>query len=106
MRDSEIEQWVLNEIRLTRGGRIKEVCVFSLNGVVKLNGTVHSRADRLAVHAAAEGAKGVVGVTNRLRVRKSSLVRRTAVVESQVAPVSGAFHLLSHNNFGSSTIAG
>jgi len=105
MRDSEIEQWVLNEIGLTAGGRLKEVCVLSLNGVVSLKGSIQSRADRLAAHEAAARAKGVVGVINCLSVRKRNLVRRRALVKSQVAPVSPTFHLPSHKNLGSSQVA-
>jgi len=75
MRDSEIEQWVLNEIGLT-AGRLKEVCVLSLNGVVSLKGSVQSRVEKLGAHEAAARAKGVVGVINHLNVRKRNSVRR------------------------------
>jgi osmotically-inducible protein OsmY len=102
MRDSEIEQWVLNEIGLTAGGRLKEVCVLSLTGIVRLNGSVDSRADRLAAHEAAARAKGVVGVINRLNVRKRNSIRRRAVVTTQVA---SAFHLPTQKNLGSSQVA-
>ena len=105
MRDSEIEQWVLSEIGLTAGGHLKEVCVLSLNGVVSLEGTVHSRADKLAAHEAAARAKGVVGVTNRLNVRKRNSIRRPALVNSQVASVSPTFHLPSQKNLASSQVA-
>ena len=87
MRDSEIEQWVLNEIRLTTNGHVKEVCVLSLSGVVSLKGTVQTRADRLAVQKAAERAKSVVRVINYLSVRKRSLVRRRGSVKSRIAPL-------------------
>src|SRR5580765_7804505 len=110
MRDSEIEQWVLNEIGLTAESRLaesrlKEVCVLSLNGVVSLKGSVQSRADKLATHEAAARAKGVVGVINCLNVRKRDSVQRRTVVKSQIAPVSPIVHLPSHDILGSSQIA-
>ena len=92
MRDSEIEQWVLNEIKLATNGRLKEVCVLALNGVVDLNGTVKSRSDKLAAQTAAERAKGVMEVINHLSLRKRKLVRRRVAAKSQVASVSGSFH--------------
>jgi len=104
MRDSEIEQWVLNEIGLTAEGRLKEICVLSRNGVVSLKGTVDSRADKLAAHEAAAQAKGVSGVINRLNVRKRHSIRRRAG-KSQVASVSPTFHLQGQTNLGSSQVA-
>ncbi len=105
IRDSEIEQWVLHEIGLTAGGRLKEVCVLSLNGIVSLKGTVHSRADKIATHEAAARGKGVVGVINRLNVRKRNSIRRRAVVKSQVPSVSPTFHLPSQKDLGSLQVA-
>ena len=105
MRDSEIEQWVINEIRLLTGSRLKELCVFSLNGVVNLKGTVPSRADKLAAQEAAGRAKGVVGVINQLNMRGRNLTRRRASVTSQIVPTSGTFHLPNHTSASSSHVA-
>ena len=106
MRDSEIEQWVLNEIKVSTGGRLSEVCVLSVNGVVDLKGTVHSRADRHAVQGAAERSRGVLAVVNRLKVQKSSIApRRRAVVNAKIPTVSGTFHLPTNIPFGSSQAA-
>jgi hypothetical protein len=105
MRDSEIEQWVINEIRLMTGSRLKELCVFSLNGVVNLKGTVQSRADKLAAQKAAERAQGVVGVINQLNLRRRNTVRCRPVVKSQVVPASGTFHFPNHELASSSHVA-
>src|SRR6187431_480412 len=102
MRDSEIEQWVLNEIGLTTGGRLTEVCVLSVNGVVNLKGTVPVRADKLAVQRAAKQAKGVVAVINQLNVSKRKLVGRRPRLKSRVASVSGKFHFSNQERLGSS----
>ena len=105
MRDSEIEQWVLNEIRLTSRGRLKEVCVLSLSGVVNLKGTVRSRGDRRAAQAAAEGAQAVIAVINDLKVRKRILARHRDRAKSPAAAASGTFHLASQIIFESSQVA-
>ncbi len=106
MRDSEIEQWVLNEIKVSTGGRSREVCVLSLNGVVDLRGTVHSRAERQAVQEAAHGSKGVLAVINQLKIRKSGIAsRRRARVKRKIPTVSGTFHLPTNTPLGSSQAA-
>ena len=105
MRDSEIEQWVLNEICLMTGGRLKEVCVLSLEGLVNLKGTVQNRADRLAAENAAQQATGVVGVINQLHVQRRNLVRRPGAVKSQVVPVPSTFPFPDHQDFRSPGIA-
>src|SRR6185436_10679313 len=102
MRDSEIEQWVINEIRLMADGRLRDLCVFSLNGVVNLKGTVQSRADKLAAQAAAKRAKGVVGVINQLNMRRRNPARRRARVKSQVVPESATYHVRNHKSASSS----
>jgi hypothetical protein len=84
MRDSEIEQWVLSEMRMTTDSRLKEVCVFSLNGVVSLKGTVNSRSDKLMLQTSAECSRGVVKVINCLKLRKRELVQRGSGVKSQL----------------------
>ena len=105
MRDSEIEQWVLNEMGLMSGGRLKEVCVLSCEGLVHLNGTVQSRADRLAAQNAAQLAKGAVGVINQLHVRRRNQVRSHAPVKSQVVPVPSTFPFPDHQDLRSSQVA-
>ena len=104
MRDSEIEQWVLNEINLMTAGRLKEVCVLSLTGVVNLKGTVDSRSERLAAQKAARQAKGVVRVINELNVRNRNRGRRRTS-GSQVLSLSGTLHFPSQKRFRSSTAA-
>jgi len=105
MRDSEIEQWVLNEMRLKSGGRLQEVCVLSLEGLVNLKGTVQNRADRLAAENAAQQATGVVGVINQLHVRRRNQVRSHAPVKSHVVPVPSTFPFPDHQDLRSSRVA-
>jgi BON domain len=86
MRDSEIEQWVLSEIRSRTDGRLKELCVCSTNGIVSLKGTVLSRADELAAQEAAAGAKGVVDVIDQLNMGRRSMLGPRPGKNAQVVP--------------------
>ncbi len=106
MRDSEIEQWVLNEISLMTGGLVKEVCVLSRNGVVSLQGTLNSRADKHEIQKAAARANGVVAVINHLKLSRRNLVRRRTRVQSPVASIPAGFQLPTNKHFKSSQIAG
>ena len=105
MRDSEIEQRVINEIKLRTGNRLKDLCVFSLNGVVNLKGTVQCRADRRAVLEAAEQANGVIGVINQLNLRSRNVARRRGAVESQVVSSSSVLPFLSQTAASGSHVA-
>ncbi len=67
--DSEIEQWVLRELSLSKKVCSTEICVWACDGVVSLQGSAHSHQDRLAVEEATRRATGVVGVVNELRVK-------------------------------------
>jgi len=86
MRDSEIEQWVLNEIRSMTDGRLRELSVLSINGVVSLRGTVRSRNQKHAAEVAAIRAKGVSAVISHLQVVPRISRRSPAIVKTQVTP--------------------
>lgn len=75
MRDSEVEQWVLQQLSLSEI-RSREVSVFARDGVVRLRGTAQSNRDKLAIEGATLRANGVVGVINEMRVKPS-----TALIE-------------------------
>lgn len=105
MRDSEIEQCVINQINLGTGKRLKELCVFALNGVVNLKGTVRCRADRRAAQDAAGRAKGVVGVINQLNLRSRSASRCRAGVKLQPISSSSTFRLPDSQTVNSSRAA-
>jgi osmotically-inducible protein OsmY len=68
MRDSEIEQRILLEIRSGNGRDAREICVFSSNGIVTIHGTVRTRQSKAAIQQAAGRAEAVVAVINHLRV--------------------------------------
>lgn len=67
-RDSEIEQWVLHELRSRPVLGSKEICVQSNEGVVTLSGSVHGDANKLAVEQAARRVRGIAGVVNDIKV--------------------------------------
>jgi hypothetical protein len=76
-RDSEIEQWVLRELRLSEISS-SEICVFSRVGVVRLLGSAQSYQDKLAIEKATLGATGVVGVVSEMKVKPC-----TALIQTQ-----------------------
>jgi BON domain-containing protein len=67
-RDSEIEQWVLRELFLSKVSS-SEICVFSRDGMVSLRGSAESEQDKLAIEKATLGAIGVTGVLNEMKVK-------------------------------------
>ena len=75
-RDSEVEQWVLRELSLSKKVCSPEICVFSRDGVITLRGSAQTYHDKLAVEEATRRATGVVGVVNEMRVKPS-----TALIE-------------------------
>jgi BON domain-containing protein len=68
MRDSEIEQRILLEIRSGNGRDSREICVFSSNGTVTIHGTVRTRQIKTAIQQAASRLEAVVAVINHLKV--------------------------------------
>jgi len=75
-RDSEVEQWVLRELSLSKKVCSPEICVFSRDGVITLRGSAQTYQDKLSVEEATRRATGVVGVVNEMRVKPS-----TALIE-------------------------
>lgn len=67
-RDSEIEQWVLLELDLETDIGSKEICVFCLDGIATLTGTVQASKNALAAGRAAQRANGVLSVVNKITV--------------------------------------
>ena len=67
--DSETEQWVLRELSVNEKIRSREICVLARDGVVKLQGSAQSDADKLAIEETICRAAGVVVVVNEMRVK-------------------------------------
>jgi hypothetical protein len=76
--DSEIEQFVLRELSLSKEVRSPEICVLARDGVVSLRGSVQTVQNRSAAEQAARCATGVVGVVNDLRVKLTTAVAENA----------------------------
>jgi len=86
MTDSEIEQWVLRELRFAGNIESRELCVSSHQGIVTLGGTVPSRIGKVAAKRAALRARGVKSVVNNLRSVPSSRLRVTERVMPRARP--------------------
>ena len=85
MTDSEIEQWVLRELRFTKLIHSRELCVSAHRGIVTLGGTVPSRMSKAAAKRAALRARGVRSVVNNLRALPSGNLRETEHVTPKAA---------------------
>lgn len=68
--DSEIEQRVLQELRLHDEVGSAEICVLASNGVVKLSGSVSGYRNKSAAEAAAYQADEIRGVINEIRIKR------------------------------------
>lgn len=90
MRDSEIEQWVLRELSLSKRLCSQEICVFARDGMVTLRGSAQTHQDKLDVEEAARRATGVFGVVNEMRVKPSTA--RIARVPFTQFPSRGALN--------------
>ena len=96
MTDSEIEQWVIRELRFAVKIESRELCVSVLQGIVTLGGTVPSRISKTAAKRAALRARGVKSVVNnlralsspRLRVTQRGLIKAPRQVRSPQRPLS------------------
>ena len=75
MTDSEIEQWVIRELRFAGRIESRELCVSVHQGIVTLGGTVPSRISKMAAKRAALRARGVKNVVNNLRAVSSPRLR-------------------------------
>jgi hypothetical protein len=67
--DSEIEQRVLKELRLSDKVGSAEICVFASNGVVELRGSVTGHKNKSAAEVAAYRADDIRGVINEIRIK-------------------------------------
>jgi hypothetical protein len=82
MTDSEIEQWVLRELKFAEQIHSRELCVSAHQGIVTLGGTVPNRLTKVAAKRAALRAHGVKGVVNNLRARTSQPLRQPETAEA------------------------
>jgi len=88
MRDSEIEQWVLRELGRQQNGNSKEICIYAVEGIVTLKGSVRTRYEKSIVQKAALRAEAVVAVINQLKV-----LRLEPSIKSSKMPVPGNVRL-------------
>ena len=66
--DSELEQWVLRELRSEQDLGSPEICVQSHEGVVTLCGSVPNNANKLVAEQAVYRVAGIAGVVNDIKV--------------------------------------
>ena len=89
-RDSEIEQWLLRELRLEHAVSSKELCIFCSDGIATLNGTVKNDREERAALRAAERVAGVLRVINNIGVREAA---RWAVISPSAPAIAPILHM-------------
>ncbi|MGH7289139.1 MAG: BON domain-containing protein [Myxococcota bacterium] len=77
MNDTQLQRDVLNEIEWEPSVHAAEIGVAVKGGVVTLNGTVGSYAEKLAAEIAAKRVRGVLAVTGEIEVKLPSSLKRT-----------------------------
>ncbi len=87
MRDSEIEQYVLNSLAAGLASS-REVCVVSHDGVVTLAGTVPNLMCKLAALRLALGSNGVSAVVDNLAIKPSQGLPGLGVIINAQQPAS------------------
>ena len=88
--DSEIEQWVLRELRSNSDVQSKELCVFCCDGVVTLAGTVDDQKDKLAAETGAHRAPHVLDVVNLIAIKPSMALIEQRFVPLPLSPPASA----------------
>jgi len=93
-RDSEIEQWVLKELRLSEKTS-SEICVLARDGVVRLRGSAESNQDKLAIEKATLGATGVIGLVNEMKVKPCTALLQKQPLRVELPPPQVFLHACS-----------
>ena len=85
--DTQLQKDVMDEIKWEPSATAAQIGVSAANGVVTLNGTVATYAEKLAVERAAQRVEGVKGIAEEITVKLSGPHARTDA-EIAVAAVS------------------
>lgn len=96
--DSEVEQWVLRELSISKKVCSLEICVLARDGVVRLQGSAQTDRDKSAIEEAVRRATGVVGVVNEMRVEPcTTLIEK---VSARVPPTEAHIRpgMLAHRS--------
>ena len=91
--DAQLQKDVMDEIKWEPSATAAQIGVSAANGVVTLNGTVATYAEKSAVERAAQRVQGVKGIAEEITVKLSGLHARTDAEIAEAAVSSLKSHV-------------
>ena len=91
--DTQLQKDVMDEIKWEPSATAAQIGVSAANGVVTLNGTVATYAEKLAVERAAQRVQGVKGIAEEITVKLSGPHARTDAEIAEAAVSSLKAHV-------------
>src|ERR1017187_4764759 len=91
--DAQLQKAVMDEIKWEPSATAAQIGVSAANGVVTLNGTVATYAEKSAVERAAQRVQGVKGIAEEITVKLSGLHARTDAEIAEAAVSSLKSHV-------------
>ncbi len=96
--DMQLQKDVLDEIKWEPSATSSRIGVSAVNGVVTLNGTVATYAEKWAVERAAQRVQGVKGIAEEIKVELSEPHTRTDAEIAEAAVSSLKWHVWVPND--------
>ena len=96
--DAQLQNDVMDEIKWEPIATAAQVGVSAANGVVTLNGTVATYAEKYAVERAAQRVQGVKGIAEEITVKLSGLHARTDAEIAETVVNSLKWHVWLPND--------
>ena len=96
--DAQLQKDVMDEIKWEPSATAAQIGVSASNGVVTLNGTVATYAEKYAVEHAAQRVEGVKGIAEEITVKLSGLHARTDAEIAEAAVSSLKWHVWVPND--------
>lgn len=104
--DAQLQKDVMDEIKWEPSAKAAQIGVSAVNGVVTLNGTVATYAEKLAVERAAQRVKGVNGIAEEITVKLSGPHARTDAEIAEAAVTNLKWHVWFQNNIQATVAQG
>ena len=104
--DAQLQKDVMDEIKWEPSTTAAQIGVSASNGVVTLNGTVATYAEKYAVEHAAQRVQGVKGVAEEITVKLSGLHARTDAEIAEAAVSALKWHVWLQDNIQATVAQG
>ena len=104
--DAQLQKDVMDEIKWEPSATAAQIGVSASNGVVTLNGTVATYAEKYAVERAAQRVQGVKGIAEEITVNLGGLHARTDAEIAEAAVNSLKLHVWVPNDIQATVTQG